>query len=354
VERRSPENARPATKLCVVCGRPVPFMPSEKGRYRRPQRLTCSRECLRAIRRRHIRDVARDQDMTLWDRDGIIHVLQQEAKRRRLRFPEWRGRRATRHATTGEFLDNGIPHRNTIVRHFGSWNAALEAAGLPTRRWGAERWWTREEAIVLLQRDAKRRGRPPTRREWDKARFTQPSANTVGNLFGSWNAALEAAGLPTREAGYAGRLSRRRWTREEIILLLQQDADRLGRPPLYLEWDKPSKKRPSGSTVQSRFGSWNAALEAAGLRTRNRRHYNAKLTVEAVRAIRVSTESLSLVARRYGVSRSTVSLIRRGKTWKDVTIVPRPFTPPGREDHSAAEERGTVGDRLCDRDRQDY
>jgi hypothetical protein len=266
-------------------------------------------------------------------------VLQQEAKRRRLRRPEWRGRRATLHATTGELLDNGIPHLGTILRHFGSWNAALEAAGVLTRRWGSERVWTREKVIHLLQWDAKRRGRPPTRREWEKAK-KRPSGTTVASLFGSGNAALKAAGLSTREAGYAGRLSLRRWTREEITLLLQQDAERLGRPPLYLEWDKPSKKRPSGSTVQSRFGSWNAALEAAGLGTRDRRHYNAKLTVEAVRAIRVSTESLSLVARRCGVSRSTVSLIRRGKTWKDVTIVPRPFTPPGQDDHSAAEERG--------------
>jgi hypothetical protein len=314
-------------------------MPSEKGRYRRPQRVTCSREWLRAIRQRHIRDLARDQDKTLWDRDGIIYVLQQEAKRRRLRRPEWRGRRATLHATTGELLDNGIPHLGTILRHFGSWNAALEAAGVLTRRWGSERVWTREKVIHLLQWDAKRRGRPPTRREWEKAK-KRPSGTTVASLFGSGNAALKAAGLSTREAGYAGRLSLRRWTREEITLLLQQDAERLGRPPLYLEWDKPSKKRPSGSTVQSRFGSWNAALEAAGLGTRDRRHYNAKLTVEAVRAIRVSTESLSLVARRCGVSRSTVSLIRRGKTWKDVTIVPRPFTPPGQDDHSAAEERG--------------
>lgn len=45
-------------------------------------------------------------------------------------------------------------------------------------------------------------------------------------------------------------------------------------------------------------------------------HYRAKLTEEDVLAIRNSTESLSVLARRYGIGKSTAGHTRNGKTWK--------------------------------------
>lgn len=50
------------------------------------------------------------------------------------------------------------------------------------------------------------------------------------------------------------------------------------------------------------------------------RHYAAKLTKDQVLEIRYSMSELPLkeVASRFGVSVGTVSMIRCGKTWKDV------------------------------------
>ena len=93
----------------------------------------------------------------MWSGEDIVYWLQRVAKRlgRPPAAAEWRGRRATLHATTGEFLDNGVPYLSAILRHFGSWNVALEAAGLPTRVWGHQgRWWTDEEMLDLLRQDA--------------------------------------------------------------------------------------------------------------------------------------------------------------------------------------------------------
>lgn len=47
-------------------------------------------------------------------------------------------------------------------------------------------------------------------------------------------------------------------------------------------------------------------------------HHNAKITEDDVREIRKSTETLDALSRRYGLSQSSLSSIRRGKTWRHV------------------------------------
>jgi len=66
-----------------------------------------------------------------------------------------------------------------------------------------------------------------------------------------------------------------------------------------------------------------ADMDARGRRARGYRkprgageqHGQAKLTEEAVRAIRASTEPLRVLATRYGVSASTIANIRNGRRW---------------------------------------
>jgi ribosomal protein S27E len=55
--------------------------------------------------------------------------------------------------------------------------------------------WTKRAIIAALRDATRRRGEPPSARDWEKHR---PPARTVTRVFGTWNAALEAAGLPTR------------------------------------------------------------------------------------------------------------------------------------------------------------
>lgn len=67
--------------------------------------------------------------------------------------------------------------------------------------------WTPERIVAALQREAKRRGRAPTCKEWMKPngrplRFGKPwtpghrpTTATVVRVFGSWTAGLAAAGL---------------------------------------------------------------------------------------------------------------------------------------------------------------
>ena len=111
------------------------------------------------------------------------------------------------------------PGASTVMRVFGSWNTALEVAGLPTHRYA----WAREEALERLVAWARAHGRPPTvadaradrqlpglqtcRQLYDpgtaaRQRTPVPSASSIRRRFrGSWNAARVAAGLPASRGG---------------------------------------------------------------------------------------------------------------------------------------------------------
>jgi Homing endonuclease associated repeat len=70
------------------------------------------------------------------------------------------------------------------------------------------------------------------------------------------------------------------WTRERIVAAIRAWAKRTGEPPTSHEWARPNgarafsarrASRPSSKTVIAHFGSWNAAIEAAGFAVRKGR-----------------------------------------------------------------------------------
>src|SRR5439155_6443776 len=58
-------------------------------------------------------------------------------------------------------------HPQTVIEHFGTWNAAKRAAGLVPRRFA-----TREELVALLAKLGDEVGRTPTARDIDERRGT--------------------------------------------------------------------------------------------------------------------------------------------------------------------------------------
>jgi hypothetical protein len=55
------------------------------------------------------------------------------------------------------------------------------------------------------------------------------------------------------------------------------------------------------------------------VRPRGEANPNARLTADLVRLFRASPKTATALAREYGCDQTTVSQIRRGKTWKHVT-----------------------------------
>jgi hypothetical protein len=100
--------------------------------------------------------------------------------------------------------------------------------------------------------------------EWAKAQPDHPSAATIRCHYGHWDDALHAGGLqPVRKAKHRYTP----WPPPQIIQALQAWAAANGRPPHGLDWITAAPGRPCAGTVYNHYGTWQAALHAAGLHT---------------------------------------------------------------------------------------
>ena len=133
-------------------------------------------------------------------------------------------RRLGRSPTMKEFsADPGAGvHPQTVIEHFGTWNAAKRAAGLLPRR-----FVTREELLTALRSLGEDLGRTPTVHEIKQRRGAMPSASLYWHTFGSLAAAL-------REAGFDVTLAEERL--ERAISEGATLARRLGRLPRFGDW----------------------------------------------------------------------------------------------------------------------
>lgn len=216
-----------------------------------------------------------------WDRAGIIGAVQR-FRDREGRLPVTRELRAS----------NGLPSLKTLCRHFGSSDAAFEAASSteaarapdhagaaefpdergaasvegynPSPYWAPRGTWSKERVIDALRDWARTFGEPPRRDE------------------------LTSSGADWLPEPYAGRS--RAWMRE------------------YPRW-------PGVGTVVDYFGAWSDALRAAGLSPRNDLAFDLPLVerVEAARRMSAAGHSAPAIAGHLGVSPSTVrSYLRAG------------------------------------------
>jgi hypothetical protein len=140
-------------------------------------------------------------------------------------------------------------HPQTVIEHFGSWNAAKREAGLVPRRFA-----TREELVGLLRDLGEELGRTPTAKDLDERRGSMPSKSLYWHTFGSLAAAL-------REAGFDVPLGEERLERavEQGVKL----ARRLKRLPKFADWAVARRKDESMMTewqvyrmFDARRGAW--------------------------------------------------------------------------------------------------
>jgi hypothetical protein len=119
-------------------------------------------------------------------------------------------------------------HPQTVIEHFGSWNAAKREAGLVPRRFA-----TREELVGLLRELGDELGRLPTAKDLDARRGSMPSKSLYWHTFGSLSAAL-------REAGFDVPIGEERLERavEQGVAL----ARKLKRLPKFADWATARKK----------------------------------------------------------------------------------------------------------------
>lgn len=86
------------------------------------------------------------------------------------------------------------PSVAAVQARFGSFSAALEAAGVEPARRGARTRWTSDRIVEAVRAWQRAHGTPPTHLDWQSAGDDHPARSTVYRVMGSWEAALEAAG----------------------------------------------------------------------------------------------------------------------------------------------------------------
>jgi hypothetical protein len=140
-------------------------------------------------------------------------------------------------------------HPQTVIEHFGSWNAAKRNAGLVPRRFA-----TRDELLRLLRLLGEELGRVPTAKDIDARKGTMPSKSLYWHTFGSLTNAL-------RDAGFDVPVGEERLERaiEQGVAL----ARTLGRLPKFADWTAARKQDPSLMTewqiyrmFDARRGAW--------------------------------------------------------------------------------------------------
>jgi hypothetical protein len=160
-------------------------------------------------------------------------------------------RRLGRSPTMREFAADGETsvHPQTVIEHFGSWNAAKRAAGLVPRRFA-----TRDELLGLLRELGEELGRPPSARDIDEHKGRMPSKSLYWHTFGSLTNAL-------REAGFDVPVGEERLERavdQGVALALE-----LGRLPKFADWAEARRRDESLLTewqvyrmFDARRGAW--------------------------------------------------------------------------------------------------
>lgn len=152
---------------------------------------------------------------------------------------------------------------SVIRRHFGTWEKALDRAGLGHRYSGVpvskrlladgRQTFTDEQLIQELKDVALKLGGAPVTIEVFN-RHGRANAETIRRRFGSWWKALEMAGLPISNLG-------KRYSEDDYFENLLNVWTHLGRQPSYGEMDQLPSRIPSGA-YEARWGTWRKALRA--------------------------------------------------------------------------------------------
>jgi len=163
---------------CGACGRPT----SGGNGYDAPG--YCAR-CARDRRR-------------VWTRERIVAAVREwrELTGSAPTVPDWSPAHASAgHPGAARFAaePGRWPSAAALRVHFGSFRAAVEAAGVVPARHGVRQRWTPERIVAAIRSWQRDHGAPPRHADWQSAGDSHPARSTVYRVMGSWEQALEAA-----------------------------------------------------------------------------------------------------------------------------------------------------------------
>ncbi|MBS3821603.1 MAG: hypothetical protein KGY81_07565 [Phycisphaerae bacterium] len=205
--------------------------------------------------------------------------------------------------------DTSLHYR--ALQHFGSWTAALEAAGIDSEAVSRRRTWTVQRIVAAVHR-LNRQGVPLNYGAVYK--MDSGLAQAGAKLLGSWDETLRAAGYDPASI----RSRRRPWRRDQILNLIRR-RHAAGLPIAA------HNVVPQSAEVASRrlFGSWRAALKAAGVPNPSRSHpiWTKVSVVEGILARQLAGEPIYAYAVAQHASRLYDAARRHFGSWREALAV---------------------------------
>lgn len=164
--------------------------------------------------------------------------------------------------------------------------------------------WTAGQVIDAIRTWVAREGRVPSRFNWDHATPEHPEFQVAIRMFGTWGDAIRAAGFEPH-----GKDATLYWTHELIVAAMRDYYVRTGTVPTVGSWTKAAPEHPAALTVRKRFGTWNAAIDAAGFYSRGSwgNRVREKLPTRQVIG-KVDAASVAEVIRREHATRSFANI----------------------------------------------
>lgn len=222
-----------------------------------------------------IRTLQRDQPHLSGRQQAAVLGISYSAMRNVLNDPDGSKQATRRERYVGECVDCGRETRSDGTSR--SSPRCPECAAIDART------WTVESIIGAISEFAERYGHAPTVVDFSPAHARQvagkvsaakrqryldaaerfehdrcwPAAATVVERFGSFAAGIAAA-------GEAANPRQPRWNRDLIVERVKAWVEIHGRPPTTSDWNAAESEWPSDSTCYYHFGSFGAAIRAAG------------------------------------------------------------------------------------------
>lgn len=197
------------------------------------------------------------------------------------------------------------PSLKVIKKVFGSWENALKSSNLEYHCTN-KKIYSEEEILNTLKKCYKENGNYISANLY-KEKGYKPSTHTISKKFGSWNIALEQAGLKINQK------NEKKFTKNQIKEILKKLANK--DDFLSVETYKEKCSTPSFGTVVSMFGSWNNAIKESGLKEKIT-YYSDEEMLKSIRDFvkkEKTTSSLVYMNKKYKPSYH--SILERYKTW---------------------------------------
>lgn len=188
----------------------------------------------------------------------------------------------------------------TYASHFGSYTTACQKAGLtPNKLGGGKQPYCDQKLITKLQVLAKELGRTPEEPDVTAASHEKRcyAYMTYRRHFGSYAAACKEAGLErvpkprktlANDRRVSSRVYHKLYTKDGLANQLHQLKAKLGRDPSAQDVSKASKANECAcpKTFSNYFGTFNAAMRHAGLKTREApKRYPVSANKELIRRL---------------------------------------------------------------------